>query len=172
MTYFENDTEYSFCHAYFSADEYIIWRGKHSGKLAGQSAATILFGLFFLAFTVIWTISALSVSAIMSVFCLPFVAVGIYLAFGKVIMDRSSKYVITNRRIYRKRSGKVDMLDIASLPPMRTVEHRGGCGSIYFGENYYRAPGGKPRYGMTFSIDCVDNVAEVQRIISDLINDK
>lgn len=169
MSYYEDSGEYGFCRGYFSADEYVMWQGKHSGKLAGQNAAMLPFGLFFLAFAIFWTVEAARMSVIMSVFGLIFVAVGIYLVIGKPLIDRSTRYVITNKRIYRSRQGKVDMIELSNLPPMRTVEHGGGVGSVYFGESYYRAPGGKSRYGMTFSIDCVENIAEVQRILSEAI---
>ncbi len=169
MSYYVNESEYGFCRGYFSADEYVMWQGKHSGKLAGQNAANLPYALFFLAFAIFWTVSVVQISVFMCFFGLCFVAVGMYLAFDKQFLDRNTKYVITNRKIYRSRSGKVDMIDLANLPPMRIVEHKGGCGSIYFGESYYKSPGGKPRYGMTFSIDCVDNIVEVQRILSEAI---
>ena len=126
----------------------------------------IPFGLFFLAFSLFWTAGASMTGGLFGLFGLPFIAVGLFLVFGKNIIGKKTYYVITNRKIYRSQAGRVDMVDIANLPPMRVQGHQNGAGSIYFGEHHYRT-NGRNHYGVVFSIENVDNIAEVQRIISE-----
>ena len=116
-------------------------------------------------FALAWTVGASAVGGPFGLFGLPFIAVGAYIVFGKNIVGKKTYYVITNKKIYRSQAGRVDMVDLANLPPMRTQGHSNGAGSIYFGEHHYRAHG-KTHYGVVFSIENVDNIAEVQRIIS------
>jgi hypothetical protein len=128
----------------------------------------IPFGIVFIAFALFWTVSASAMGGPFGLFGLPFIAVGAYIVFGQNIVGKKTYYVITNKKIYRSQAGRVDMVDLANLPPMRTTGHSNGAGSIYFGEHNYRAHG-KTHYGVVFSIENVDNIAEVQRIISEQI---
>lgn len=168
MDYNTNNNEYDFARPYFLPDEYEIWRGKSRGMNSRQKMIMIPFGLFFLAFAVIWTVGAGAIAGPMGLFGLPFIAVGVYILFGKNIVGKKTYYVITNKRIYRSQAGRVDMVDFANLPPMRTQGHSNGTGSIYFGEHHYRAHGNN-HYGVVFSIENIDNISEVQRIISEQI---
>ena len=168
MDYNTQSNEYGFARAYFLPDEYELWRGKSKGMSAQQKMIMIPFGIFFLAFALIWTVGASAVGGPFGLFGLPFIAVGAYIVFGKNIVGKKTYYVITNKRIYRSQAGRVDMVDLANLPPMRTQGHSNGAGSIYFGEHHYRM-NGRNHYGVVFSIENVDNIAEVQRIISEQI---
>ncbi len=168
MDYNTSNTEYEFARPYFLPDEYELWRGKSKGMDPHQKMIMIPFGLFFLAFALFWTASASMVGGVFGLFGLPFIAVGVFLVFGKNIVGKKTYYVITNKRIYRSQAGRVDMVDLANLPPMRTQGHNNGAGSIYFGEHHYRS-NGRNHYGVVFSIENVDNIAEVQRIISEQI---
>ena len=165
MDYNTQNNEYDFARGYFLPDEYELWRGKSKGMSAQQKMIMIPFGIFFLMFALAWTVGASAVGGPFGLFGLPFIAVGAYILFGKNIVGKKTYYVITNKKIYRSQAGRVDMVDIANLPPMRTQGHSNGAGSIYFGEHHYRAHG-KTHYGVVFSIENVDNIAEVQRIIS------
>ena len=168
MDYNTQNNEYEFARAYFLSDEYELWRGKSKGMDPQQKITMIPFGIFFLGFAIFWTVTASATGGLFGLFGLPFIAVGSYLVFGKGIVGKKTYYVITNHKIYRSRAGRVDMVDIANLPPMRVVGHKNGAGSIYFGEHHYRSHG-KNHYGVVFSIENVDNIAEVQRIISEHI---
>ena len=106
------------------------------------------------------------IGGIFSLFGLPFVVIALYVAFGRNAIGKKTYYVITNKKIYRSQAGRVDMVDLANLPPMRTQGHSNGAGSVYFGEHHYRS-NGRNHYGVVFSIENVDNIAEVQRIISE-----
>ena len=106
------------------------------------------------------------IGGIFGLFGLPFVAIALYLVFGRNAIGKNTYYVITNKKIYRSQAGRVDMVELANLPPMRIEGHSNGAGSIYFGEHHYRSHG-KNHYGVVFSIENVDNIAEVQRIIAE-----
>ena len=166
MEYNSQNNEYDFARGYFLPDEYELWRGKSKGMDPHQMITMIPFVLFFLGFAIFWTITASNVGGAFGFFGLPFIAVGIYLVFGKGIIGKKTYYVITNKKIYRSQAGRVDMVDLANLPPMRVVGHQNGAGSIYFGEHHYRS-NGKNHYGVVFTIENVDNIADVQRIISE-----
>lgn len=164
-----NSADYAFCQPYFTADEYVVWRGRPSNKRAPQDFVMIPFGLFFAGFAIFWTITAFNVAGgLMGIFGLPFIAVGLYVMFGRIITGRKTFYVITNHKIYRSVFGRVDMVDLANLPPMKVVANKNGTGSILFGEYRYRS-GKHTHTGSVFSIDNIDDVASVQRIISDML---
>ena len=168
MDYNTNNNEYDFTRAYFLPDEYELWRGRSKGMDPRQKMTMIPFGIFFLGFAIFWTVSASAAGGFFGLFGLPFIVVGAYLVFGKNVVGKKTYYVITNKRIYRSQAGRVDMVDLANLPPMRVVAHNGGAGSIYFGEHYYRT-GRNNHYGVVFSIENVDDIATVQRIVSEQI---
>jgi hypothetical protein len=168
MEYNTHNNEYEFARGYFLPDEYELWRGKSKGMDPHQKMIMIPFGIVFLVFALFWTVSASAMGGPFGLFGLPFIAVGAYIVFGKNIVGKKTYYVITNKKIYRSQAGRVDMVDLANLPPMRTTGHSNGAGSIYFGEHHYRS-NGRNHYGVVFSIENVDNIAEVQRIISEQI---
>lgn len=168
MDYNTNNNEYDFARAYFLPDEYELWRGRSKGMDPRQKMTMIPFGIFFLGFAIFWTVSASAAGGFFGLFGLPFIVVGAYLVFGKNVVGKKTYYVITNKRIYRSQAGRVDMVDLTNLPPMRVVAHNGGAGSIYFGEHYYRT-GRNNHYGVVFSIENVDDIATVQRIVSEQI---
>ena len=168
MDYNTNNNEYDFARAYFLPDEYELWRGRSKGMDPRQKMTMVPFGIVFLSFAIFWTVSASSVGGLFGLFGLLPIAAGIYLVFGRNAIGKKTHYVITNKRIYRSQAGRVDMVDLANLPPMRMVAHNGGAGSIYFGEHHYRT-GRHNHYGMVFSIENVDDIATVQRIISEQI---
>jgi hypothetical protein len=168
MEYNTHNNEYEFARGYFLPDEYELWRGKSKGMDPHPKMIMIPFGIIFIAFALVWTVGASAVGGPFGLFGLPFIAVGAYIVFGKNIVGKKTYYVITNKKIYRSQAGRVDMVDLANLPPMRMTGHSNGAGSIYFGEHHYRS-NGRNHYGVVFSIENVDNIAEVQRIISEQI---
>lgn len=168
MNYNSQDNEYEFARAYFLPDEYELWRGRSKGMDPRQKMMMIPFGIFFLGFAIFWTVSASMAGGFFGLFGLPFIAVGAYLVFGRNIVGKKTYYVVTNHKIYRSQAGRVDMIDMSNLPPMRVAGYKNGAGSIYFGEHHYRS-GGKNHYGVVFSIENVDDIASLQRIISEQI---
>ncbi|MGM9631899.1 MAG: hypothetical protein ACI3XL_02260 [Eubacteriales bacterium] len=164
-----NSADYAFCQPYFTSDEYVVWRGRPSKKRAPEDFVMMPFGLFFAGFAIFWTIMAFTLTgSLVGLFGLLFIAVGLYVMFGARITRRKTFYVITNHKIYRSIFGRVDMVDLANLPPMRVVANKNGTGSILFGEYHYHS-GKHTHTGLVLSIDNIDDVASVQRIISDML---
>ncbi len=168
MDYNTQNNEYEFARAYYFTDEYELWRGKSNGMPPHQKLMMIPFGLFFLIFSLFWTITASSAGGAFGLFGLPFIAVGVYLVFGRGIVGKKTYYVITNHKIYRSQAGRIDMVEFANLPPMRVEVHQNGAGSVYFGEHHYRS-NGRNNYEVVFTIENVDDIAIVQRIISEQV---
>lgn len=158
--------EYDFCNPYFTEGEYVLWTGKPVGKDKNESGALVPFGIFLLAFSLIWTVAALFFGGWMVFLGIPFIFFGIYLLFGRAFIRNKSRYVITNKKIYRGRFGKVKIMEMSNLPRMRLARMNDGRGSIYFGEPDEYAEE-KVIYGAIFDIECVENVNEVYRFITD-----
>lgn len=159
--------EYDFCLSYFTKDEYILWQGKPEGKNNLEIGGTVPFGVFFLGFGVVWVIVSLFFWQWMALLGIPFIAVGLYFLIFREIIRNDSRYVITNKKIYRKQLGKIKFMDMLSLPPMRIERMDDGRGSIYFGERDEYSDGERTPLGMTFSIECVPDVNSVYKIIKD-----
>ncbi|SIO17674.1 hypothetical protein [Vannielia litorea] len=94
-------------------DEEILWQGRPAGGIVvrGSDLFESLFGLFFAGFAVFWISMASSMGAprngpgifaLFPLFGLPFLAVGLYLAFGKFFwrahVRRNTNYTLTNKR--------------------------------------------------------------------------
>ncbi|MBQ4560873.1 MAG: PH domain-containing protein [Clostridia bacterium] len=172
------NNEYDFCRNYMVGDEYILWKGKpEKGSLfTAQDLFMIPFSILWCGFAVFWFVSAIASGApiFFSFFGLPFVAVGLYLIFGRFIhtayLRKRTFYVVTNKKIIRQRGSKVDTLSINNLPPMTLVAHKNGNGTIRFGQPYSHYDRGFYR-GTTysshmFSLENIPQAVQVQDIIS------
>lgn len=169
--------EYGYSKDYMVDDEYILWRGKPAGGsiFTSQDILMIPFSILWCGFAVFWVVSAF-MSGAPAIFCcfgLPFVAVGMYLVFGRFIhtayMRKRTLYVITNKKIIRKRGAKVDILHLNNLPSMTLTAHKNGNGTIRFGQTYSYYSGGQ-RYttnsSSLFMLENIPNAVQVQEIIS------
>lgn len=175
--------DFDFSRPYLTGDEYILWKGKpEKGALfTGADLFTTLFSLFWLGFSLVWEIIAITSGAplFFGIFGLPFVAVGVYLLFGRFIytayLRKRTAYVLTNKKIIRKRGNKIDMLDSRDMMPMELTLHRNGNGTISFGYTTVeqRRRGGRSYSYMSnstggFSLENIRDAAEVQKMISNL----
>ncbi|MCO6384216.1 aspartate carbamoyltransferase catalytic subunit [Oceanicola sp. 502str15] len=94
-------------------DEEILWQGRASGAITfrGRDIFQSLFGLFFAGFAIFWISMASSMGPprnapaifhFFPLFGLPFLAIGLHLAFGKYFWDayvrRHTNYTLTNQR--------------------------------------------------------------------------
>ncbi|MBY6155197.1 aspartate carbamoyltransferase catalytic subunit [Vannielia litorea] len=94
-------------------DEEILWQGRPNGGVVVRSkdAFESLFGLFFAGFAVFWISMASSmrppsnapfIFQIFPLFGLPFLAIGLYMVFGKYFwrayVRRHTNYTLTNKR--------------------------------------------------------------------------
>lgn len=163
-----NYGEYDFLSYYFLTDEYILWSGKSKGTDPFQRIFMISFGILLLLFSLFMTIGTIISEGTPAplVVGVPFLGVSLYLIFGRGLIVKNTIYVVTNYKIYRCRSNKVDTLDMANLPTVRVETRNNGTGSVYFGERIHHSIGGGRRYYLNdFVIEHVDNIAELQEII-------
>lgn len=176
MTYTD---EYDFCRPYLTPGEAILWKGKpEKGRLlTSQDIYMIPFSLLWCGFAFFWEITAIMSGAplIFTLFGLPFIGVGLYIVFGRFIwtsyIRKRTAYVITNKKILRKRGNKIDMMDGGTMPPMFVTANSDGSGTIRFGQEtpYYRR-NTLPisQNSMLFCLENVSDVARVQQVISDM----
>jgi len=124
-------------------DERVIWTGrpdpaKHFSK---TDAFAIPFSLLWGGFSIAWEVAAVASGGIFGVFGLPFVAMGLYLIFGRFIhkarVKRRTLYAVTDKRVLklvRRRRG--DVLDagfIDAIPAVNRDVGADGSGSVVFG---------------------------------------
>lgn len=136
---------FDFCKRYLTGDEYVLWQGRpEKGMVFSFSdVITTLFSVVWLAFSVFWeyTVIKNSPSVVMVLWGIPFVAVGIYLLFGRfiqrIIADKNTYYVVTNKRIIIKQGRRIKFFDGDDLPPMNITIHKNGNGTISFSEVFY-----------------------------------
>ena len=134
----------------------------------------IPFSILWCGFAVFWFVSALASGAPITfcLFGLPFVAVGLYLVFGRFIhtsyMRKRTAYVITNKKIIRRRGSKLDMLHLNNLPSMTLTVNKNGNGTIRFGQeySYYRSGHRYANASSLFTLENIPNPVQVQDIIS------
>lgn len=163
--------DYSFSYSYLTPGETVLWKGRpQKGHLiTAQDALMIPFSLFWCSFAFFWTFAALQSGAPFpfALFGLPFIAVGLYLVFGRFIhtswLRKRTYYVITNLKIIRLRGQKVDMLDLATLPPLQINAFRDGSGTISFGMLYGDVYYGR-RNRSTRPMFTLENIPDVARV--------
>ena len=139
-----------FYRPYLTPGEFVVWQGRpEKGNLFMPT------DLFILFFSIFWLGFAL--------FGAPFVLIGLYLLFGRVIqkiwMRKRTFYVVTNRRILVKAGNKLNIVNGWDLPPMEIKFHNNGNGTIWFPESYYTSRGSRISSRVT-----IENVADVARV--------
>jgi len=132
--------------------EKVLWSGKPVvAMVAGQSQGyTKLYGLFFVGFAVFWMLMASGMVngntkptpaplSFFPLFGLPFLGVGLYIAFGPNYVAsqrlKNTFYVLTNRRAVVVTEGSVRTVKAYDLSSMTGVEKQtrpDGCGAIVF----------------------------------------
>lgn len=146
----ETREDYNFCRGQMAPDEFVLWTGKPEIKgnlFTTEDIPLTLFYALWTGFAVFWFVSAAKYGGLFSIFGIPFVFVGCYLLFGRFIhkayLRRRTTYVITNRRVYRKRGQKIDNLPATQNPGYETIIHRNGNATIRFhliSDDYRSAP--------------------------------
>lgn len=124
--------------------ERVVWRGRPRKRLIFRAIDIFLipFSLFWAGFVVFWNLSVWTSNAPGSfgIFGLPFLAVGIYFAIGRFMVDayrlERLNYTVTNQRVVitRQGSGSVQSLDIHRLPNLSMTQKSDGSGTLTFGE--------------------------------------
>ena len=98
--------QYDFCKPYLMVDEYILWKGKpEKGHLiTGNDVIVSLFGIVWLFFCLNFIRAIfMQPTLFLIIWMIPFVCVGFYMAFGKIIqkiyLRNKTFYVITNKKL-------------------------------------------------------------------------
>lgn len=181
------DEDYSFCTPHLTDGEQILWKGK-----AQQGNMLSCHHLWEIPFSVFWTGFVLftgyqiitSGQFVFALLLIPFLAVGLYLMFGRFILTKQLRkhtlYVITNKKIIRKRGNRVKTVNIFSFPQMKTRVCRDTNGYIMLLTNrmafsfaYYIPT--EPQFpdGMGTGFFVLENIPDakrVERILYDLRN--
>jgi len=131
-------------------DEHVLWAGRPNPDrlFSGADIFLIPFSLLWGGFAIFWETLAItaiaragSPAAFFPVFGLPFVAIGLYLIFGRFVVKRYMKrrtvYAVTDRRIIAIVTGlrrTVRSLSIKRLPGLEVSTGSGRAGSVTFGQ--------------------------------------
>ena len=89
-------------------DESLLWLGKPKTGIVFRTSDIFLvpFSLIWCGFVVFWCASVADISPLMSLFGVPFVLVGLFMVFGRFILDARQRantvYGITEHRIIIK----------------------------------------------------------------------
>lgn len=170
--------DYDFAKPYISGEEYIIWQGRPQKKIRFSMQE-----IFLLFFGIMWCVlvgSALykswATGDTMTKIMLPFMLVFGFsftigqLVYSKIILFKTA-YVITTRKIIRKKGKSVDTLEKDNMPEMRVKAYPDGSGSIRFG--YLETRSSRNRGASIssgdnpgiFNIENVTSVANVQQAV-------
>ena len=133
--------------------EKVLWAGqpRQGLFLRASDAITIPFSLLWGGFAIFWETMALKtlhhgkntplfVQIIFPLWGVPFVLVGLYMIFGRFVVDarrrRRTWYGITDRRALIIRTGprrKVTSFDLRNISEVNFQEHGDGTGTLTFG---------------------------------------
>ena len=172
--------EYSFSRNLLTPGEIVVWKGKPGRKhlvtkqdLVGLPMMLLAAGVFSYNLIKMLREGGDWKSILI---CIVPVVILLYLSFGRFIhaamARRRTWYVITNRKIIRKRGKSIDMLDSKNMPPMQMTSYEDGSGTIVFGgPTQYR----NRRGGVTvhidpnqFKLEAVENVVRIHQLISEM----
>lgn len=156
---------------YLDSDEMVLWRGEPGRVrvLGGQDLFLVAFGLFWLGFSLFWEFMVFQAGnqPVMLVFGLPFIAVGLYLVFGRLIqrvrLRGQVQYMVTSKKLLVRSGADMQLYDGQDLPPMHIRMHRDGTGSILFYQEVYTGRGRRMGYLCT-----LDHLADADRAQSAL----
>lgn len=177
--YTETTSDFDFARSLLTPGEIIRWRGKpEKGNLfTGQDFFLIPFSIFWCGFAIFWEITAITGGApfFFALFGVPFVLVGLYLVFGRFLyaawIRKRTFYVITSKKIIRKRGNRIDTIDGRNLPMMNMVIHKNGNGTIRFGDPrtyYYRGHNGWDYNHGLFTLENIPDPTRVNELIASM----
>jgi len=165
-----------------SSGERLVWTGQPKGglRLRPSDAFVIPFSLLWCGFAIFWEVSVISKSApfFFRLWGVPFVFVGLYIVFGRFIVDARVRertfYGLTNERIILI-SGlfgrRTKSLNLRTLSDISLTERSDGSGTITFGPTHpfgqWFAPGSWPGAGQYAppAFDMIDRAKEIYEVI-------
>jgi len=145
-------------------DERILWQGQPDGMVIWTDLVSVktVFGLIFAGFAAFWMLIAFSIGGaggnapgifvLFPLFGLPFLAVGLNLAFGRIFWDayqrRNTFYTLTSKAAYiaTKSFGKRQLKRHEILTDKVSLEE-GDVGSVWFAERVERQSASRHRAG-------------------------
>jgi hypothetical protein len=176
-----------------SSSERLVWSGQPRGgiRLRASDAFIIPFGLLWCGFAIFWEVMALTATAkgagpiaiAFPLFGVPFVVIGLYLVFGRFIVDSRIRertfYGLTSERIIVVSglfSRRTKSLNLRTLSDISLTERPDGSGTITFGPAH---PFGQWFFGEWFpsgswpgagqfaapAFDMIDRAKEVYHLI-------
>ncbi len=190
----EWDTPEDVIRPHLNDGERLVWCGKPLAgmKLRLYDAFMIPFSILWCGFAVFWEMMVLGmvffnaneqppetfVAVVFPLFGLPFVIIGLYMLFGRFMVDARQRkrtyYAITDSRVLIVSglfSRKLKSLNLRTLSDISMSEKSDGSGYITFGPTYpFMAFLGGAAWGSMYalpSFDLLPDVAKVYRIICD-----
>jgi hypothetical protein len=171
-----------------SSGERLIWSGqpRRGIRLRASDAFLIPFSSLWCGFAIFWEVMALTATAkgggpvalVFPLFGVPFVLMGLYLVFGRFIVDARMRectfYGITSERIIIVSglfSRRTKSLNLRTLSDISLTERPDGSGTITFGPTHpfgqWLQAGPWPGAGQYSlpSFDMVDRAKEVYNVI-------
>lgn len=171
-----------------SGNERMVWYGRPKQGIVFRSsdAFMIPFSLLWGGFAIVWETSAILGGAplFFCIFGVPFVVIGLYIIFGRFIVDAKQReriyYGVSTERViiisglFNKR---VKSLNIKTLSDISLTEKSNKFGTITFGPtnfiNSWYAGASWPGMGnITPSFELIPNAKEVYNQIREIQNEK
>lgn len=162
--------EYEWAQPYLTGNEFIVWQGRpeKGAMFTRQELVVIPFSLLWCGFAIFWEVTAFRSGAplFFKVWGMMFVLVGLYFVFGRFFTQKRrlnrTRYVITNQKIMLLQSGKIEILDRNTLPPLSLSIEKEGRGTIHIGTVPFAAHTNS--YPTQRSVYQLRNIAEVSRV--------
>lgn len=151
-------------------DEDIIWQGRPDGKIVFRAGniLTLLFGMAFAGFALVWMIIAASAGGFFWAFGLIHFAVGIGVGFGSLFFSawrrRNTWYTLTSKRAFIASHLPIQGKRLKSFPitPDTSLEYaEGNPASIYFAEETRR--GKNSTYQVKIGFERIPDAAAVYK---------
>jgi hypothetical protein len=163
--------------------EKLLWSGKPQSGIRFRSSDAFLipFSLMWGGFAIFWEVGVLSTGApvFFKLWGIPFVLVGLYIIFGRFIVDAKSRdktaYAVTNQRIIivsELFGRKIQSINLRTLTELTLNEKSDGSGTITLGSSSASSAWGNSSWpgagqGQVPSLEMMDNVRHVYNSIQE-----
>lgn len=171
------NSEYNFFQPFLLPNEVLLWHGAPGpGRINTYGRIPVLFSIIWLGFSLLWEITAImSGILIMVLFGLPFLLIGLSVAFGGPIKNARLKgkifYAVTNQRLLIREGTDMKIFTADMLPPMEIRMNKNGTGSIFFESTYYSRQNGN-QYQCVCSLQNLTDVGQAQRALSTMLSNQ